>query len=38
MRAHLPFIAEKIAELRGISLDALAEATTENAKEIFQLS
>ncbi len=36
--AYLPFIAEKIANLRGISLDALAEATTENAKEIFQLS
>jgi TatD DNase family protein len=35
--AYLPFIAEKIAELKGISLDALAEATTENAKEIFQL-
>jgi len=34
----LPFIAEKIANLRGISLDALAEATTENAKEIFQFS
>ena len=34
----LPFIAEKIANLRGISLDALAEATTENAKEIFHFS
>jgi len=36
--AFLPCMAEKIANLRGISLDALAEATTENAKEIFQLS
>ena len=35
--SFLPSIAEKIANLRGISLDALAEATTENAKEIFQL-
>jgi len=36
--AFLPYIAEKTANLRGISVDALAEATTENAKEIFQLS
>lgn len=36
--AFLTFIAEKIAKLKGISLDKLAEATTENAKEIFQLS
>lgn len=35
--AFLPFIAEKIAELKGISVDELAEATTENAKEIFHL-
>lgn len=35
--AFLPFIAEKIAELKGISMDEMAEATTENAKEIFQL-
>jgi len=35
--AFLPFIARKIAELKGISADELAEATTENAKEIFQL-
>ncbi len=35
--AFLPFIAKKIAELKGISMDELAEATTENAKEIFQL-
>jgi TatD DNase family protein len=36
--AFLPFIAEKIAELKGISVDELSEATTENAKEAFQLS
>ena len=35
--AFLPFIAKKIAELKGISVDELTEATTENAKEIFQL-
>ena len=36
--AFLPFIAEKMAELKGISIDELAEATTENANEAFQLS
>jgi len=36
--AYIPFIAEKIAKLKGILLDELAEATTQNAKEIFQLS
>jgi TatD DNase family protein len=35
--AFLPFTAEKIANIRGISLDALAEATTKNTKQIFQL-
>jgi len=35
--AFLPFIAKKIAELKGISVDELAEATTENTKEVFQL-
>ena len=35
--AFLIFIAKKIAKLKGISVDELAEATTENAKEIFQL-
>jgi len=34
--AFLPFVAKKIARLREISLDELAEATTENVKEIFQ--
>ncbi len=36
--AYLPFIAEKIADLKRISIDVLAEATTKNAKEIFQFS
>jgi TatD DNase family protein len=35
--AFLPFIAKKIAELKRISEEKLAQATTENAKEIFQL-
>jgi len=35
--AFVLFTAKKIAKLKGISIDELAEATTENAKEIFQL-
>jgi len=35
--AFVLFTAKKIAMLKGISVDELAEATTENAKEIFQL-
>jgi len=35
--AFLFFIAKKIAGLKGISVDELAEATTENAREVFQL-
>lgn len=35
--AFLPFIAKKIAELKKISVHQLAEATTENAREIFRL-
>jgi TatD DNase family protein len=33
----LPFIAKEMAELKGITTDELAEATTMNAKEIYQL-
>jgi TatD DNase family protein len=36
--AFVPFIARKIASLRAIPLEELAEATTQNAKEIFGLS
>ena len=36
--AFLPFIAEKTAQLKGISVGQLAIATTENAKEIFRLT
>ncbi len=35
--AFLPFIARKIAKLKGISTDELGEATTVNAKELFQI-
>jgi len=35
--AFIPFIAKKIADLKGISVNELSEATTENAREIFQL-
>lgn len=35
--SFLPFTAKKIAELKRISMDELAKATTENAKRIFQL-
>lgn len=33
--AYIKFVAEKIAELREISFDEVAEATTKNANEIF---
>jgi TatD DNase family protein len=36
--AFLPYIARRIATLKEIPIDKLAEVTTENAKEIFQLS
>lgn len=35
--AFLPFIAETIAKLRGISFEELAEVTTKNAKRVFRL-
>ena len=33
--AYVGMVAEKIAELRGISVEAAAKATTENAKRLF---
>lgn len=33
--AYTKFVAEKIAELRGISFDEVAEVTTTNANEVF---
>lgn len=35
--AYLPDTARHIAELRGLSLEALAEATTANARRLFRL-
>ncbi|MCK5593548.1 TatD family hydrolase [Candidatus Bathyarchaeota archaeon] len=35
--AFISFIAKEIAELKGISMDELTEATTKNAKEIFHI-
>lgn len=34
---HLPLIASAIAQIKGISLDEVAEQTTSNAKRIFNL-
>ncbi len=33
--AYLPFTAQKIAEMKGISLENLVQATTRNSKELF---
>jgi TatD DNase family protein len=35
--AYIPLIAQRIADLRGISLDEVAEVTTSSAKELFNL-
>ncbi|ULG71874.1 TatD family hydrolase [Macrococcus brunensis] len=35
--AYVKLVAEQIAELRGISYEALAEATTQNAERLFRL-
>jgi TatD DNase family protein len=35
--SFLPFIAKKIAGLKGVSLDDLAAATTKNAEAIFRI-
>ena len=32
---YIPLIAEKIAEIKGISLEEVAERTSANSKEIF---
>jgi TatD DNase family protein len=35
--AELPRIAQTLAELRGISVDEVAKATSRNARELFGL-
>lgn len=35
--AYTKFVAEKIAELRGISFDEIAIATTQNARKVFSI-
>lgn len=35
--SYLPYIAQKIADLHGITIDAVADITTENAKRIFAI-
>lgn len=34
---YVKYVAQKVAELRGISLGEVAEATTKNAKELFRI-
>jgi TatD DNase family protein len=36
--AYVKYVAEKIAELRGTSLEEIAEETTKNAKSLFMLN
>lgn len=33
--AYIPFVAEKVAELRGMSIEALGQATSANAAKLF---
>lgn len=35
---HVRYVAEKIAELRGMSLEALAAATAQNAMDVYRIS
>jgi TatD DNase family protein len=34
----LPFIAEKISQIKGISIEEVAQITSENASKIFNYS
>jgi TatD DNase family protein len=35
---HVAYVAEKIAELKGVTVDEVARVTTANAKKLFQLT
>ena len=35
--AYVRYVAEKVAELRGITLEQVAEATTKNAVRLYKL-
>lgn len=35
--AYVKFVAERIAQIRGISIDEVAEATTNNARKVFNI-
>jgi len=35
--AYVKYVAERIAEIKGISFEEVAKATTENTEEVFRL-
>lgn len=35
--SYIPLVAQRIADLRGISIDEVADRTTESARELFQI-
>ena len=35
--SHIPLIAAKIAQVKGVSVEEVAEVTTDNAKKLFNL-
>lgn len=35
--SYIPLIAQKLAEIKGISIEEIAQTTTQNAKELFNL-
>ena len=35
---YIPIIAQKLAEVKGVSIETVAEVTTKNALEIFKMN